>query len=133
MEGKDMRSFIKEHKKASSIEQVRDIGNQLASAIKYFHENKIIHRDLKPENILFNKKQDKIKIIDLGVSSQIEEMEETGGDIVGTMRYISPEQLGGILSFKSDIWAFGCIMLEFLTGVQPYKGLSKLEVCLRVN
>lgn len=112
-----MRQFIREHKKAFNISQVREIGKQLIDAIFYLHENKIIHRDIKPENILFNKSMDLIKVIDLGVSSQIDETNEKEGDVVGTMRYMSPEQLGGILSFKSDIWAFGCIILEFLTGI----------------
>tara|TARA_B110000285_G_scaffold185814_1_gene210890 strand:- start:472 stop:861 length:390 start_codon:yes stop_codon:yes gene_type:complete len=122
MEGNDMRDFILKNKKAVDINQVRDIGKQLIQAICYLQENRIIHRDLKPENILFNKEMKQIKVIDLGLSTRFEQTAKEG-EVLGTMRYMSPEQLGGILSFKSDIWAFGCILLEFLTGVQPYEGL----------
>jgi serine/threonine protein kinase len=80
---------------------------------------KIIHRDLKPDNILISSNLKELKLLDLGVSTY-EEDENHKGAVVGTMRYMSPEQLGGKLSFKSDIWSYGCILLDLCTQMVPF-------------
>ena len=49
------------------------------------------------------------------------------GKIVGTLKYMSPEQIKKIATFKSDIWAFGCVMLEYCVGIRPFEGLSEAK------
>jgi serine/threonine protein kinase len=46
---------------------------------------------------------------------------------------MSPEQLGGVLSFKSDIWSFGCVLLELYTGKKPYEGLNPMDAGIKAN
>jgi serine/threonine protein kinase len=111
MEGEDMEIYIREQGRPFLIERIRSIGGQLISGLRYLHERKIIHQDLKPSNILFNGDYEKIKLIDLGVSNKLEKTRATKAANAGTLRYMSPEQLNGSLSFKTDIWAFGCVML----------------------
>ena len=49
------------------------------------------------------------------------------GKIGGTLKYMSPEQIKNIATLKSDIWAFGCVMLEYYTGIRPFEGLSEAK------
>lgn len=86
----------------------------------YLHQKKIIHQDIKPGNIMFNTDYSKIKLIDLGVSSKLDKTRATKAAQGGTPRYMPPEQLDGNLSFKVDVWSFGCVLLEFCSGVTPY-------------
>ena len=70
----------------------------------------------------------------MGISSEFSSNTETMyvGE-AGTFRYMSPEQLGGVLSFKSDIWSYGCVMFELLTGQHPYGDMTQMEACVIVN
>ena len=58
----------------------------------------------------------------MGISSKIEDLKDS--KTAGTIRYMSPEQYEGIITFKSDIWSFGCVMLELITGKRPYDGIK---------
>jgi len=70
----------------------------------------------------------------MGVSNRLDRTRETKAADQGTYRYMSPEQLNGSLSFKSDIWAFGCVMLQFSTGRRPYDGIEMdIMCCLKIN
>lgn len=79
-----------------------------------------MHQDLKPQNILFTKDYESVKLADLGVSNIFEKTKATSAANCGTLRYMPPEQLDGVLTSKVDIWAFGCVMLELITGKEPY-------------
>ena len=99
----------------------------LLAGIEYLHLNKIIHRDLKPSNILISKdiKGSFIpKIADFGLSKIADENELTSisnSFAGGTLEYSPPEQLyGHKLSFNSDLWSFGVIAFEILTGKKPF-------------
>lgn len=85
------------------------------------HSQNIVHQDLKPQNILFSEDYKTVKLADLGVSSLLDRTKPTLSANCGTIRYMSPEQLDGILTNKVDIWALGCVILETITGGQaPY-------------
>jgi serine/threonine protein kinase len=74
---------------------------------------------------MFSDKEQKIiKILDFGVSTTMDETRQTSGAAGGTFRYMPLEQLDCILSPKTDIWALGCIMLQFITGNIPYHTLD---------
>lgn len=83
-----------------------------------------MHQDLKPQNVLFDKENRNLKLADLGVSNILDRTKSTLSANCGTVRYMSPEQLDGILTKKVDIWALGCVMLETLTGFPPYHDVS---------
>ena len=124
IEGKDLRSLIKEKKKFSPAEAV-DIIRQVCQALEAAHSVGVIHRDLKPQNIM----QDgtgRILVMDFGLARTLEGdgMTQTGA-MVGTMEYMSPEQaLAGDLDQRSDLFALGLILYELLTGKMPFAAAS---------
>jgi serine/threonine-protein kinase len=106
-------------------------GRQLASAIAYLHSRGIVHRDLKPENILVTA-DDELKIIDFGAALLEGAKRLTWRHLSGTMgtpNYMSPEQIQGERGdARSDIYAWGVMMYEFLTGHVPFGGDNWMAV-----
>lgn len=94
---------------------------QIGAGLAYLHEQQIIHRDLKPENF-FLTESGVLKIMDLGISVQAgQERLTTDGAVLGTLAYMSPEQIQGQnLSFASDQYSLGIILYEWLTGELPF-------------
>src|SRR5262249_19151927 len=95
------------------------------------HEQGIVHRDLKPANIKVNP-EGKVKVLDFGLaktfrpadsSADISAAQTQQGDMVGTPAYMSPEQARGqTVDRRTDVWAFGCVMFELLTGRKAFTG-----------
>jgi len=105
------------------IERVIQIGLDLADALTRAHRLGVIHRDLKPANVLLAS-DGTPRLTDFGIASMSStpRMTETGA-LVGTVSYVSPEALKGEPPAESrDIWAFGVMLLELLTGQLPFKG-----------
>ena len=131
IEGKDLRSLIREKVKFTPEEAVEVI-QQVCQALDAAHSVGIIHRDLKPQNIM----QDpagRILVMDFGLARtfQGDGMTQTGA-IVGTMEYMSPEQaLGKDLDQRSDIFALGLILFELLTGQTPFHADSALASLIK--
>lgn len=106
---------------------------QVASAMAYAHNNGVIHRDIKPSNVLLldlRQLPSQVKLLDFGVASIVNENQHLThtGAIVGSPLYMSSEQtLGEEATVSSDIYSFGCLMFETLTGQVPFKGSSALE------
>jgi predicted Ser/Thr protein kinase len=104
--------------------RVAAIASEMASALTAAHDAGVIHRDLKPENVLI-KTDGSIKIVDFGIA-QIEGPEATrltrAGAMLGTPAYMAPEQLlGGHVDGRADIYAFGIVLGEMLTGRHPLR------------
>ena len=120
-EGETLREFLKKHK--PDLDEFEKIVSQILSGLDYAHFNKIIHRDLKPENILIDANL-KIKIADFGLALSEDEIQVTQKEsIVGTPSYMSPEQIRGEkLTPSSDIFSLGIILIEMLTGSNPFVG-----------
>ena len=103
--------------------QAVDIALDLADALTRAHRLKIIHRDLKPANILLAE-DGTPRLTDFGVARMVNSSQLTkSSQILGTIDYLSPEGCEGLpLDERADIWAFGVILYEMLTGEHPFKG-----------
>ncbi len=104
--------------------KVIEWGRQMCAALAYAHDKKIIHRDVKPNNFLLTK-SGQIKLSDFGLVSVMSEAKLTAdGRTLGTVQYMSPEQIRGKppLSHSSDIYSLGCVFFEMLTGQPPFPG-----------
>lgn len=132
LEGSDLSSKIKSTG-ALDIADALEVARQVCGALSYAHNNGVVHRDLKPANVLLlNTGSDTIftKLLDFGVAS----LESRKGDlteagaIIGSPLYMSPEQIRGEeVSPSSDLYSFGCMLFEMLTGMPPFKGASIVE------
>ncbi|KAE8631677.1 hypothetical protein XENTR_v10001274 [Xenopus tropicalis] len=108
--------------------EVRYYMKQILQGILCLHQQGIIHRDLKLSNFFIAKNMI-VKIGDLGLATTVEQCEKLPGVICGTPNYLSPEVLAKSgHSFKSDIWALGCIMYTMLTGYSPFRARSQKEM-----
>lgn len=94
---------------------VARIGIQVADALQYAHSNGILHRDIKPANLLFDA-HGTVWVADFGLAklAELDDLTKTG-DVVGTLRYMAPEQLTGKADSRTDIYALGLTLYELLT------------------
>ncbi|MGH8562624.1 MAG: protein kinase domain-containing protein [Gammaproteobacteria bacterium] len=98
-------------------------------AIDHAHKQGIIHRDIKPANMMVSKR-DTLKVLDFGIARVLGESGFTkAGIVVGTTKYMSPEQiLGRSIDTRSDIYALGIVLYKMLTGHVPFEGLGEFEL-----
>ena len=104
-----------------SVEEALDIAGQVAEGLKEAHERGIVHRDIKPANIMLTEKGQS-KIMDFGLAklTASADVTQTLG-IMGTIAYMSPEQARGeAVDLRADIWSFGAMLYELLTGRMPF-------------
>ncbi len=137
VEGATLRQRL--HERRFTVNEIVDIGIQLADALSEAHARGIIHRDLKPENIMLTPVPDgpaRVKILDFGVAkltqpirslndAQTEDQPLTtaGGLLIGTVNYMSPEQLSAQpVDSRSDIYALGLVLYEMAAGTNPFVG-----------
>ncbi|HEV8232244.1 MAG TPA: protein kinase [Thermoanaerobaculia bacterium] len=115
-----------------------DLSRQCLSAFEYLHRRKIVHRDVSPDNIMMMREEEgtlRAKLIDLGIAKIALAKEEltAADEFIGKLRYSSPEQLMKSASSpqidgRSDLFSFGIVLYEILTGVCPYGGESIHEI-----
>jgi eukaryotic-like serine/threonine-protein kinase len=105
------------------IEEAIIYGIHIASALSAAHEKGIVHRDLKPENIMVDNKG-RLKVMDFGLARMKGAQHITREENrIGTLAYMSPEQLrGDTIDHRSDLFSFGIILYEMLTGFHPFQG-----------
>jgi hypothetical protein len=123
------------------------IAKQICEALEYAHERGVVHRDLKPANIKISR-DDTVKILDFGLAKAIQgeaearsagdsptlrEMATRAGVLLGTAAYMSPEQAKSRpVDRRADIWAFGCVLYEMLTGKKGFGGEGITETLAAV-
>ncbi|GEM_PF-922887 len=122
LEGKNLGDYL-DKKTMFSMQQIADIGSQICSALDYAHLSGIVHRDIKPDNIMMNS-NGIVKLTDFGVArvkSDLPSMTQTGTTL-GTIAYISPEQLtdSRLVDGRSDLFSLGALLYEMLTFKTPF-------------
>lgn len=140
IEGETLRQHIA--KGPMTLDEVLDVATQIASALTAAHAAGIVHRDIKPENIMI-RPDGYVKVLDFGLAKLVDpknesvlDLEEstsrknqTGkGLILGTVNYMSPEQAKGeMIDERTDIFSFGAVIYEIISGRTPFAGDSSLE------
>jgi len=139
--GKTLRQCLAEG--PISTREAAGYAIQMAQALTAAHERHIVHRDLKPEN-LFLTTEGRIKILDFGVAKLQPPVDEgrsieslttvtKHGAVIGTVAYMSPEQLRGkAVDHRSDIFSFGGILYEMLTGIRAFRGETEVDTMTAV-
>ena len=120
------------HNNTLTINQVAHIFNRLAEALDYAHRKGIVHRDLKPDNILFDEINNAF-IADFSIAKFAQTATRiTNSDILGTPRYISPEQaIGKEADGRSDQYSLAVILYEILSGRAPFEAKTPLGMALK--
>ncbi|MHC4143457.1 MAG: protein kinase domain-containing protein [Planctomycetota bacterium] len=121
------------------LEQALSIGQQVAEAVSAAHDMGVIHRDLKPGNIKITP-EGRVKVLDFGLARATRDQPASQdstvtqpGSIIGTPAYMSPEQIRGYPTDpRTDIWSFGCVMYEMLTGYRPFEGQTISDTVARI-
>jgi HAMP domain-containing protein/tRNA A-37 threonylcarbamoyl transferase component Bud32 len=124
------------------VDNVLAIGLQLASALNYAHSVGVVHRDIKPSNIMLARDLRSIKILDFGIA-RLADGDETHvagealktqfGQVVGTPRYMSPEQaLGQPVDGRSDLFSVGVVLYELITGRKPFSSDNATSLAVQI-
>jgi serine/threonine-protein kinase len=121
LEGRELRTILSQ-RGALPVEDAVRIGAQVAEGLAYAHGRGVIHRDVKPTNIMIGR-DGHAKITDFGIARmRTSELKTMTGMILGSPRYMSPEQVSGKRAdHRSDIFALGVVLYEMLTGQPPFQ------------
>jgi serine/threonine protein kinase len=122
VEGKTLRRIIDQSDKLP-VGQAVDISSQVADALEHAHRQGLVHRDIKPANVLVQA-DGRVKVTDFGIAKAAggDDLTRTG-TVVGTARYLSPEQVNGSpVDSRADVYALGLLLYGMLTGKPPFGG-----------
>jgi eukaryotic-like serine/threonine-protein kinase len=143
VEGETLAERLK--RGAIPVEEALKLAQQIAGAVEAAHEKGVVHRDLKPANIKITP-EGKVKVLDFGLAKALAVDEQdlqnsptismaatARGIILGTAAYMSPEQARGpLVDNRTDIWAFGCVVYEMLSGRQAFRGDTVSDILASV-
>lgn len=138
LEGEDLKSILRKRGQLPLVEAV-DYALQACKGVAAAHAKNIVHRDLKPANLFLATLADgtsRVKVFDFGIARIVEPNEKdlTRNDIVGSLAYMSPEQLlkSRTADWRTDIWSLGVILCELLTTKRPFDGEGRHELIANI-
>lgn len=132
VEGCSLKEYL-DNNAPLPVDEALNIFQQLLQALQHAHENNVIHRDIKPHNILLDTKHN-VRVTDFGLAITAEDIsidaaQESGSDIMGSVYYMSPEQIKGeTVSATTDIYSAGVLLYEMLCGERPFTGDNAVEI-----
>ncbi len=144
VDGHTLRDWMAESRPAVSV--ILDAMAQAATALGVAHQAGIVHRDIKPENLMV-RGDGLVKILDFGIAkllddaavdtgddSRFDTQEMRPGALVGTLRYMSPEQARATeIDARTDVWSLGVVLYELLSGKKPFNGKSSIDVLMAIT
>ncbi len=133
VEGEDVKHLL-DRGQRFSLKQTVGMIDDLLTALDVAHRNKIIHRDIKPANMMLTR-EGRIKLTDFGVAriQDSGEATKTQGSTVGTLKYMSPEQVAGRgVDASSDLFSVGIVLYQLLTGLRPFDGDGYLDIVSKI-
>ena len=134
IEGVNLREVVARNGGPLDYPMVVEIAEQALSALEYLHSRKFVHRDISPDNLMLTGEGDaepRIKLIDLGIAKSLEATTPRltmVGKFVGKVQYASPEQFGGEVDGRSDVYSLGIVLYELLTGSKPISGTNDMAI-----
>ena len=124
LEGQDLARYIDPERKLP-FDWILDVAIPVADALDYAHRNEVVHRDIKPTNILYHEESGGVKVTDFGIARVTDASRTRTGTVLGTPPYMSPEQISGErVDGRSDLFSFGSMLFELITGDLPFTGDS---------
>ena len=129
--GEDLKSFMRRSEQLS-VRKIISIAKQVCEGLAEAHRLGVVHRDLKPGNIMIDR-EGNTRIMDFGIARSVEEKGQTDTrSLIGTPKYMSPEQVEGRgIDRRSDIYSLGIILYEMVTGQVPFDGDTALAIALK--
>ncbi|MFC7643517.1 protein kinase [Streptosporangium lutulentum] len=129
--GRTLRDVLRDRGRLPAREAL-EVMIPVLAALGAAHQAGLVHRDVKPENVLLSD-DGRVKVVDFGLARAIEATNQTRtGVMIGTIGYMSPEQVtSGATDARSDVYSAGIMLFELLTGRQPYEGETPMSVAYR--
>jgi serine/threonine protein kinase len=123
-----------EHCGALPVAEALGFFQPVVEAIGYIHRHNVIHRDVKSNNVKIDS-SGQVKLLDFGIARAQSTPKITAtGSVIGTMQYLSPEQLNGApANPRTDIWALGVLFYEMIVGRVPFEGTNALHLCEKIG
>ncbi len=132
LDGPSLREILREHGPLP-FELAIDTALQMADALAFAHDHGIVHRDIKPPNVIVDSKRGAVKLTDFGIAHLMSNTETRAGMLLGSPRYMSPEQVQGQpVDGRSDIFSLGVVLYEMLVGRPPFGGEELHGILFRI-
>jgi len=116
------------------LDKVIEITLKRASALNYAHAQNVVHRDIKPANVMCDPESNEMKITDFGIARITDSSKAKTGMVLGTPRYMSPEQLAGKkVDGRSDLFSLAVMLYQLLTGKLPFQAESMATLMYKIT